>query len=222
MQVPAHSSLDSSTILLNPARLVRWVYVGRLSIAAAIFVAALYTWQSDRIGGTGELLVASLILVVTLLVTSVSAFFSRFGGHARRQTFYYLQSVFDLLLVTAVVHITLDSNPRGAQIFRAGVAGSLGVTPFRLELKENDPEFDVQLKLEGYRDETKMITTARDHDVLVALAKVEAPAPVAVVTPTPTPTPNGADPKRDHGKKTGGHGGGKKGGDKDDVMEPVF
>ncbi len=109
MQVPARSSLDSSTIFLNPARLVRWVYVGRLSIAAAIFVAALYTWQSDRIGGTGALLVASVILVVTLLVTSVSAFFSRFGGHARRQTFYYLQSVFDLLLVTAVVHITRDS-----------------------------------------------------------------------------------------------------------------
>lgn len=109
MQLPARTTSDPRAIFLDPARLVRWVYVGRLSIAAAIFLAALYTWQSDRTAGSAELLVASVILVVTLLVTAVSAFFSRFGRQPRRQTFYYLQSVFDLLLVTAVVHLTRDS-----------------------------------------------------------------------------------------------------------------
>ena len=100
---------------MDPARLVRWVYVARLSIASAIFLAAMYAWQADRIAGTGEVLVASIILVVTILVTAVSAFFGRFGRQPRRQTFYYLQSVFDLLLVTAVVHLTRDSGVSTSQ-----------------------------------------------------------------------------------------------------------
>ena len=109
MQLPARPYSDTRALFLDPARLVRWVYVARLSIAAAIFLAALFAWQADRSAGTSELLVASVIIVVTLLVTAVSAFFSRFGRQPRRQTFYYLQSVFDLLLVTAVVHLTRDS-----------------------------------------------------------------------------------------------------------------
>ncbi|MEP6618202.1 MAG: ATP-binding protein [bacterium] len=93
---------------MDPARLVRWVYVARVSIAAAIFLAAVFAWQADRTADAGGMQVALVIFVVTLVVTAVSAFFGRFGSQPR-QTFYYLQSVFDLLLVTAVVHLTRDS-----------------------------------------------------------------------------------------------------------------
>ena len=31
-------------VVLDPRRLIRWLYVGRLSIASSIFVAAFFTW----------------------------------------------------------------------------------------------------------------------------------------------------------------------------------
>jgi two-component system sensor histidine kinase PilS (NtrC family) len=94
---------------LDPARLVRWVYVGRLSIASAIFIAAVLVWQ-EATTDTGKLLLASLAFAVTLGVTAGSVIYSEFYRRPLRPTFFYLQSVYDLLLVTAVVHVTREPN----------------------------------------------------------------------------------------------------------------
>ena len=42
-----HSSPQVDTlynVVLDPRRLIRWIYIGRLSIASSIFVAAVVTW----------------------------------------------------------------------------------------------------------------------------------------------------------------------------------
>ena len=111
MRLPTHLLDEERAFLLDPARLVRWVYVGRLSIAGAIFLAAVLVWQNPDTDGR-KLLVATLAFVASLIVTGASVLFSGFYHRKLNNTFYYLQAVFDLLLVTAVVHVTAtNGNP---------------------------------------------------------------------------------------------------------------
>ena len=89
--------------ILDPSRFVRWIYTGRLTLASAIFVAAIFAWTDAAASAT---LVASLAFAATAAVTTVSAWMSLVQRRLLTPTFFYLQSVFDLLLVTAVVNIT--------------------------------------------------------------------------------------------------------------------
>ena len=119
---------DSRPFHLDPAPLLRWVYVGRLSIATAIFLAAVLVWQ-DALTDTGKLLVASLAFAATLVVTAVSVVYSEFYNRPVGLTFYYLQSVFDLLLVTAVVHVTGASGSQFAALYILVIATSSLLLP---------------------------------------------------------------------------------------------
>ena len=110
---PAASQRD---FLLDPARLVRWVYVGRLSIASSIFLAAVLVSQ-DALTDKGKLLVAAIMFTATLAVTSASIVYSEVYRRALTPTFFYLQSIFDLLLVTSVVHVTGASVSQFAALY---------------------------------------------------------------------------------------------------------
>lgn len=107
---------------------MRWVYVGRFSIATAIFLAAVLVWQ-DALTDTGKLLVASLAFAATLAVTAVSVVYSEFYGRTLGPTFHYLQSVFDLFLVTAVVHVTGASSSQFAALYILVIATSSLLLP---------------------------------------------------------------------------------------------
>jgi two-component system, NtrC family, sensor histidine kinase PilS len=111
VRLPTRLLDEERAFLLDPARLVRWVYVGRLSLAAAIFLAAVLVWQDPDTDGW-KTLIATLAFVSALLVTGASVLYSGFYRRPLRPTFYYLQAAFDLLLVTGVVHVTATSgNP---------------------------------------------------------------------------------------------------------------
>jgi signal transduction histidine kinase len=56
-------------------------------------------------------LIATLAFVSTLLFTGASALYSEEPGRLPSVTFFYVQMVFDLLLVTAVVHLTQTGTP---------------------------------------------------------------------------------------------------------------
>lgn len=87
----------------DPRTIVRWVYVGRLTLAFAIFLAAVLAWL--RAASTNTL-IASLTFAVAMVFTVASATWSEIWERPLGRTFLYLQSVVDLLLVTAVVHVT--------------------------------------------------------------------------------------------------------------------
>ena len=90
-------------------RVMRLVYVGRISLATAIFIAAVAEWQAADSIAT---LIATLAFVLTLAITAASfTFASVWPARARTANFYYLQSVYDLLLVTAIVHVTGANAP---------------------------------------------------------------------------------------------------------------
>jgi hypothetical protein len=105
VRLPNRLSDDERGFLLDPERLVRWVYVGRLSLATAIFLAAVLAAQVPDTDG-GKIVIATLAFVATLAATGLSVVYSGFYRRPLRNAFFYIQAVFDLLLVTAVVHAT--------------------------------------------------------------------------------------------------------------------
>ncbi len=88
--------------MLSPRRILRWMYIGRVCVGVAIFVAALYRWRNVDAGDT---LAATLALFCAIAFTAGSAWLS---SSSRRLglSFFFTQSLFDLGLVTVVVHLT--------------------------------------------------------------------------------------------------------------------
>src|SRR6476469_9656027 len=90
--------------ILDPRRFMRWVYIGRLSLGSAIFVAAVLA--GDKAEPTNTV-VASFAFAAAVAFTAASWW--RATNQRPRvpsATFFYLQSLFDLALVTAIVHVT--------------------------------------------------------------------------------------------------------------------
>lgn len=89
--------------ILDPRRFMRWVYIGRLSLGSAIFVAAVFAGDKAEPANT---MVASLAFAAAVAFTAGSWWLATAQRRIPAATFYYVQSIFDLALVTAVVHVT--------------------------------------------------------------------------------------------------------------------
>jgi len=90
-------------MVVAPLRLLRWIYVGRLVLAAGIFVAAVLKWL---VADPEVTLIATLVLVVAAGFTAVSAWWTDLMGRHPGPNFLYGQALVDSLLVTGVVHVT--------------------------------------------------------------------------------------------------------------------
>ena len=88
--------------------MLRFVYLGRASLATAIFVAAVASWQ---VADTTSTLIATLTFVATLLFSLASIAYRRVDRTGPTTNFFYVQAIFDLLVVTAVVHVTELTGP---------------------------------------------------------------------------------------------------------------
>ena len=89
--------------LPEAGRILQWWYFGRVVVAIVIFAAAALSISA----------VASetiLILAIAALASLIISGFSFWHTHVRRVaptiTFFYMQAIFDLALVTALVHVT--------------------------------------------------------------------------------------------------------------------
>jgi two-component system sensor histidine kinase PilS (NtrC family) len=109
VRLPTRLSDDERGFLIDPARLVHWVYVGRLSLATAIFLAAALVWR-DPDTEPRKVVIAMLGFAAALGMTGLSVIYSGFYRRPLRSAFFYIQAVFDLLLVTAVVHVTATNG----------------------------------------------------------------------------------------------------------------
>jgi two-component system sensor histidine kinase PilS (NtrC family) len=93
----------TSTGVVPPLRsLLRWMYIVRVAIALAVFMAAALSWWRADLT---QLLVASVSAIGAFGFTAVSVWWSHIASRRITTTFLYVQAVFDLLLVTAIVHI---------------------------------------------------------------------------------------------------------------------
>ncbi len=111
--------------------LLRWVYVARVCVATVVFVAAAFYFPTVASGVIVTVAVAALCSVV---VTG----FSFFHTHIRRAppgaAFLYAQALFDLALVTAVVHVTEGAESDFASLYILVIAVSGMTMPFASNL----------------------------------------------------------------------------------------
>jgi two-component system sensor histidine kinase PilS (NtrC family) len=86
-------------------RFLRWVYLARLALAAGVFAAALLVWTHPQVTPESTLVV-TLILVTTLGFTAGSVWRTEISQESPSGNFLYVQALFDVVLVAAVVHTT--------------------------------------------------------------------------------------------------------------------
>lgn len=88
---------------MNPRRILRGLYVGRLFLGAALFAAVVgFGLTTD----SSAPLVVSFGLIGAIGITVASFVWSDLTSHPPGPSFLYLQVAFDMLLVTAAVHVT--------------------------------------------------------------------------------------------------------------------
>ena len=85
------------------SRLLRWVYVGRMTLATGILVGMMVAWFSAPPEATR---IATLLFLATLGVTLASVWHTDILGRPAGRNFMYFQVVLDAALVTTVIHIT--------------------------------------------------------------------------------------------------------------------
>jgi two-component system sensor histidine kinase PilS (NtrC family) len=110
---------NQALAFVEPRHLTRWVYVGRVAIAAAIYLAAVYAWRdADR----ADTLIASLLMTATLAFTAVSATWSEIYQRPLSAGFLAAQVIFDLFAVTAIVHIAGEGASQFAALYILAIA----------------------------------------------------------------------------------------------------
>jgi two-component system, NtrC family, sensor histidine kinase PilS len=87
----------------NLNRILGTLYVGRLSVVIAVFLAAVWVWRDASPDAT---LAATLTLAVGAAFTAGSFWWSHMRGAPAGENFLYGQLIFDTVLVTVVVHLT--------------------------------------------------------------------------------------------------------------------
>jgi len=83
--------------------LLKWVYWGRVAVAIGIFVAAALSFD---VVSAGIIVVLSVAALLSVCVSGASVWYTHIRRNMPGRTFLYGQALFDLGLVTTVVHIT--------------------------------------------------------------------------------------------------------------------
>ena len=92
--------------------LLRWVYLGRLTLSGGLFGGALLVW---RVTSPQTTLLATLGLLASLTFSLASFWYTDVLLRRPGRNFFYAQSIFDTLLVTLAVHMTM--SPDGGSDF---------------------------------------------------------------------------------------------------------
>lgn len=124
---PVHPEM-AIQVMLDPRRMLRWVWLGRAVLACAILVAAVFVWDRAEPVDT---LVATLAFACALLATVASAMYAEVYGRPIGRVFYALQCLVDLLVVTAIVHITGGWSSQFAALYILVIATAALMLPFR-------------------------------------------------------------------------------------------
>lgn len=83
--------------------LLRWLYLGRLTLVTGILAGGLLKWFAAE---PEQTLVAVVSFLAALLLTGASFWYTHGRNREAGDNFVYVQVIFDALLVTSIVHIT--------------------------------------------------------------------------------------------------------------------
>ncbi len=112
--------------MMHPHRLLRWLYMGRLTLAAGIFGGVLLVWRE---AGPEVTLLATLVMLLSIGVTLGSAWYTHLQRREPGDNFLYAQVVFDTLVVTAVVHMTGGGESEFAPLYILVIAAGALLLP---------------------------------------------------------------------------------------------
>jgi two-component system sensor histidine kinase PilS (NtrC family) len=87
----------------GPLGILQWVYVGRIVVALAVFLAAAFYFTAVA---PGVLLTLAIAALASFVASAASAFYTHVARKTAGPTFIYAQALFDLVLVTTVTHLT--------------------------------------------------------------------------------------------------------------------
>ncbi len=114
MNATLSKAQPSTAKVLDPRLLLRWSYAGRIAITLAIFFAVGFVFRDstpeDRLGAT-------LLLVGAAVFTAISAAWSEFQERPLNDSFLGGQILFDLVLVTGLVHVTGGAASQFAALY---------------------------------------------------------------------------------------------------------
>jgi two-component system sensor histidine kinase PilS (NtrC family) len=95
-------SMSAEQFLLG-RNLLRWLYVGRLTLVSGVLAGALLIWfdASDV-----DRLIVVVMFLVALIATAASFWMTDWLGREPSRNFLYAHVILDVLLVTGIVHVT--------------------------------------------------------------------------------------------------------------------
>ncbi len=83
--------------------LLGWIYLGRVVVAIVVFVAAAFYFRAVP---PGTIVILAIAAIASVIASGLSVWYTHLRGSEPTLTFLYAQAVFDLALVTTVVHVT--------------------------------------------------------------------------------------------------------------------
>ncbi len=108
--------------------MLRWIWLGRAALACAILAAAVFAWSDADPSST---LVATLAFAGAMIGTGFSMLYLGPAARVPGQGFYVMQCLLDLLLVTAVVHVTGGWSSQFAALYVLVIASGALLLSFR-------------------------------------------------------------------------------------------
>jgi two-component system sensor histidine kinase PilS (NtrC family) len=99
---------------LGRTDLLRWLYLGRLTLVTGILAGAFIAWGEARPQDT---LVATVMFLAATGITSGSFWFTHLLGREPGENFLYSQVILDAILVTGIVHITGGPTSNFAPVY---------------------------------------------------------------------------------------------------------
>jgi two-component system sensor histidine kinase PilS (NtrC family) len=111
--------------------LLRWVYLWRVTVAIVVFLAAAFYFQAVP---PATLVMVAIAAIASVMVSGWSVWHTHIRQKHPGQTFLYGQALFDLVLVTVVVHVTEGPNSQFPALYIVVIAISSIMMPLRSSL----------------------------------------------------------------------------------------
>ncbi len=111
--------------------LLRWVYLGRMTVAIVVFVAAAFYFKAVP---PETILILAIAALATVIATSLSVWYTHILGAKPGTTFLYSQALFDLALITTVVHVTEGPSSQFPALYILVIAVSAVMMPLASSL----------------------------------------------------------------------------------------
>jgi len=111
---PVMAGASAPGQLFSRVDLLRWIYLGRLTLVSGILAGVLWKWND---AGQEATRIAVIMFLVALVVTTASFWYTHVLGREPNENFLYPQVILDVLLVTGIVHITNGPDSSFAPLY---------------------------------------------------------------------------------------------------------